>query len=479
MSKKLLAVLLALAALLTLAAGCAEKTVFTSPDITLPTASADIDPTPDDIAPVVETYSAEVSALRGAIYNGDTSAMLRLFALSLQGAEIGADHDALQLAAAKFTDDYDVVASIYKNPLVRDYGEHEGPYDSFPAQRALQTGSAAVRRYDERAFLENDAIASNIDASRRYEPPNYKDFYSDFDDMWLDTWELDLDGDGKNELVYFSYGGTSGSGPWEIIHLDERGYIEYIDYGMDMMLLRMRYADGDYFFGRCSYDYDLDYQNGLRLFAMDADGVLWQADITREFVGLRATLSDVFDESLRPLYDEISEDLETYFERYAQMELTNDGFSVGRTLPPDDDIVELFEDIHYYETYAERACGKFDLNNDGTDEIIGEIRYWDYGIDQMMYEIFALASGSDEFAELNPALVPPLSDFDYATVLQAFPVAYNGKNYVLSLHPFGDAQYIFRLNELATDARGNYTATVHAAWLTTIDYLTCTTVSEW
>ena len=122
-----------------------------------------------------------------------------------------------------------------------------------------------------------------------------------------------------------------------------------------------------------------------------------------------------------------------------------------RPFEPCDAIIGLFDSTGY-DRYALRLM---DIDNDGMDEIIGERMYWPSSAHQNFgYNLRALKKGAEYTFCLKTLLV------GQDELLHVFPVSYNGKNYFLTLQPFGDSQYIFKLQEIA-----NGTTYMLAVWI--------------
>ncbi|MCL1975520.1 MAG: hypothetical protein FWG61_05095 [Firmicutes bacterium] len=401
--------------------------------------------TPDD---------AEIAALRTATYGGDSFALMRLYALAAAGVDVGANISALQLASVKLTDNEVILNRTRNNPLLKPIVYAKG-YRDFPAQEALRQAAEAVRFYNEIPFRDYDNVEWNIDEERKISIANYDDFFNDYGDypdrIW-GAWELDFDGDGLMELVYFYAGGTMGNEFWKIIHLDADGLITSVDHGMDMRSLIMRQIEGRYFFTNWAYDYNDKQSWGLNLFAMKKDGTLWRAEAYYKISGMRTVFSDLYDESVRPLYDDLSGKLFDYYNQYKDYGPES---VFDRPFEGDNAVNDLFRS----DGYGHYGLGLMDIDNDSEDEIIGEWMYWPSSAHQIFsYDLRALRSGAGHTFNLGTLLTGP------DELLHAFLIPYEGKNYFLTMQSFGDSQYIFKLQEIS-----NGTPYVLAAWLVTAE----------
>jgi hypothetical protein len=110
-----------------------------------------------------------------------------------------------------------------------------------------------------------------------------------------------------------------------------------------------------------------------------------------------------------------------------------------------------------------------DIDNDSEDEIIGEWMYWPSSAHQIFYyDLRALRSGAEQTFNLGTLLT------GQDELLHAFLVSYEGKNYFLTMQPFGDSQYIFKLQEML-----NSTPYMLAAWLVTAEDQVHVTAGEY
>lgn len=398
---------------------------------------------------------SELAALRTAVYGGDSSALLRLYALGITGNDVGADINALQLAAVKLSEDKDILAGTAQNPLLKPI-IYDKTVKDFPAEEALQPEAEAVRTYQEYAFFETNSVAGNIDESRLKNISNYSDFFQGYDgynDCW-GAWELDFDGDGLMELIYFYAGGTMGNEFWNIVHLNQNGLITNVDNGMDMRSLTMQTTNGQYYFTNHPYDYNDHQSEGTNLFAMEKDGLLWQGRAYREVTGMRTVLTDLYDAHMKPLYDTLSSQLFAYYQQYKEY---NMGGAFDRHYMPDAQTEELFRSEGYGD--GPYSCGLMDLDNDGMDEIVGEWMFYPSSAHLVYgYDLRALEHGAKHTVRLNTLLV------GQDELLCAFPVSYDHKNYFLTMQFFGDSQYLFKLQEIA-DGKPY----MLAAWLATAE----------
>lgn len=392
---------------------------------------------------------SELKEIRMGAYGGDAYALLRLYALEAEN-DVGADRNALQLAAAKLTDLKVIFDGINENPLLFPIIYEKSVKNLWGG--ALQEAAETVRTYQEFDFLDSNIVEWNTDESRLSSIPNYDDFFYDYLTTIWGAWELDFNGDGQDELVYFYAGGTMGNEYFEIIHLDKDGLISSVDSGETMRSLDMYEFNGQYYFANWSYDYNDKQSQGVNLFATGEDGILRVGRVYREIKGMRTVISDLYDEDIEPLYDTLSGQLYDYYQLYKNL----DGEKSPYAYTPDEQTTDLFEDVGY---------GGFnylflDVDNDGVEEIVGEQRYYPSSAHlQYIYNLWVLKNNEKNLNNLNTLLVGSEN-----RLLQAYPIFYENKYYFLTLQPFGDSQYIFRLQEIADDK-----AYLLAAWITTIE----------
>lgn len=396
---------------------------------------------------------SELEKIRIAAYGGDAYAILRLYALGVKNNNVGADQNALQIAAVKLTNQKNILEKTSSNSLILPVITKEN-VQNFHAVDALWQAAEAVRTYREFEFLNSNQVEPNINGSRLESVPNYVDFFNDYGDyhetIW-GAWELDFDGDGLTELIYFYGGGTFGNEEWQVIHLDKEGMISSVDSGGAMRSLRMYVLNGRYYFANWSYDYNDKQSQGVNLFSMSKDGVLRMGIVNRESIGMRTVLTDLYDKSIEPLYEKLASQLFLYYQKYK----TYDGSNYEKFYTPDEQTAKLFE---------EQENGYFiyrliDVDNDGIEEIVGEKMYFPSSAHQFYtYNIWALKKGKNNLDHLTTWFV------GQEELLQAFPLSYENKNYFLTLQPFGDSQYLFKLQEIADD-----TSYLLAVWVATLE----------
>lgn len=110
-----------------------------------------------------------------------------------------------------------------------------------------------------------------------------------------------------------------------------------------------------------------------------------------------------------------------------------------------------------------------DIDNDGTDETVGEWIYLPSSAHQwFMQSLRAQYDGAPHTFDFSRLLCGD----DYHQ--RIFPISYEGKNYFLTMQPFGDSQYIFRLQEISCG-----TPYVLAAWVATTEDQVIVTTEEY
>jgi hypothetical protein len=177
---------------------------------------------------------------------------------------------------------------------------------------------------------------------------------------------------------------------------------------------------------------------------------------------MRTVFSDLYDENVKPLYDDLSGKL---FDYYSQYKDYGSESVFDRPFEGDDSIKGLFDNTGY----GRYALGLMDIDNNGEDDIIGEWMYWPSSAHQSFYyDLRALKSSAEHTFDLGTLLVGQ-DDLQHA-----FSILYEGKNYFLTIQPFGDSQYIFKLQEIS-----NGTPYVLAAWLVTAEDQVHVTAGEY
>ena len=404
-----------------------------------------------------------LKTLRTAVYGGSADALIYLYLLSKAGVDVNINRDILQLSAVKLSDNPDVREGINQNSLLKDI-QYETEANYFPAMDALVEAAASVREYAEWSFRDTDSLESNIDEDRLTNISNYSEYTpgGDYPDQLWGAYELDFDGDDLMELVYFYAGGTMGNEFWDIYHLNQDGNITAHSLGMDMRSLMMREIGGRCFFTNWYYDYNDKQSIGLNLFAIEKDGTLWQGFVHRETIGMRTIFCDLYDESVSALAQTLSNRLYDFYSQYKSYNST----AIQNSIESDEDIKALFHSDALSSAYR---YGFMDIDNDGAEEIIGEYKYYPSSAHQVyFYDLRAKIGTYGHTIDLARLL--GCND----GLLQAFPIQYEGINYFLSMQPFGDSQYIFKLQEIRNDI-----PYVIAAWLVATEDQTTVTAMEY
>ncbi len=377
-----------------------------------------------------------IDNLRLSAYCGNSQALAHLAMLAGEGRD-GLDGNLLELAASRV---WYSNATGEGNPYLPKI-IYDNSCKKFPAAEALRQAARAVRTGTVWAFRDMLEIESNLTTERFLEVPNIFDYAtdkSDVEDWFSNNWgayELDFDGDGLDEFVLFTGGGTMGNEFWDIVQLDGQGNMTERVSGMHMRSFAMREIDGHYFFTNWEYDYCDKESIGLNLFAMDRGGVMWEGRARLENTGAEIVFSDCYDEGLTELYDTLSPRLADYVKIYKQYEYT--GFA------PAADLDEAVKERLVKDAWG--GLGEFglaDVDNDGLEDTLYEYLYLPgsahlgYG-----YWLSARLSCGGNIVKLHK-----LGGEEDAQ--RVFVVGHGGKNYLLTMEIFGDSQYIFKLSEL-------------------------------
>lgn len=384
-------------------------------------------------------YEEQIRALKNAFYCGSFHVAKIIYDMQKADQESNALFELAVMKDFKLTD-------FQKDNPYLPKPVFENKNVSFPAPEALSMFAEAVSAYGNR-YPESSNVESNTDYKCLQGLPNAKDFFPDYqledDDTRLwGAYDIDFDNDGLNELVYFYPGGTVGNEFWDIIHLDESGDITSVASGESWRSLSMHQYKGKYFFFSWEHDYNDGEELGINMFAMAEDGRLWHASILREMTGAGIVFSDIFDESIKPLAEDIEQEFQEYIAEYKN---ASEG-QWGKTCNPSRTVRDKIgnQAVAMPDVYYE-----LDVNNDGTDEVLAESVFYPGSRHQLyLYQLISYDRKTGRALDLSRMFA---SAGSYSYCQRIFLIPYEGKNFFLSMQGNQGSSYIFKLQEVAGD----------------------------
>lgn len=378
--------------------------------------------------------------LRHSILNGNTAVFSELHSLIQEE-----DRDTgyrLELAAYHGSQPDWSADNPYLPEII-----YEDSTDFFPQPEILDIAVKSLQTGRNFGSLGCDFIKTNYNWNEAWRVVKSRDGGRVLPDFDTDAiYKYDLNSDGLMEILFFYPGGTIGNGHWQIIFLDEDGFVNGSISEDWIGSLELWCYGQNYFILDRIIGFEESAFIGWKIYVLDHNGKVSSVRVYRENIGTEIVLSEALD-SIEDSYD-LDSMIDTFIDDYKY----NEVMSIGVEADPDDQIRQLF-----LEQQIERGrYGKLDVNNDGVEDWINVEKNYPYGFLPFRSRYSFIDGKSKDFLNLQTYLSTP----DY-NLCHLVPYQIGEKNYFISLVRDSD-NYIIKLLEI----KGTEVTEAHA-WLVT------------